>query len=276
MFVEDLDVPDIVKRIVIESGITELYPPQIEAVKTGFLKGENLVLCIPTASGKTLVAEFAMAKSIIERGGKALYLVPLKALASEKYDEFQKWEKAGFKVGITSSDFDSSDAWLEGYDIIVGTNEKLDSLLRHNVRWLCDIRLIVADEVHLINDGSRGPTLEVILSKLKRVNKNAQFLALSATIANANEVADIITRKTGLETRVAVLGHIQRGGSPTAKDRIMASKLGNYAIDILTNGETDKCVCLNNGNPSSFDLSQAIKKKIIDTDKIDNLIKLLT
>ena len=195
MFVEDLDVPDIVKRIVLESGIKELYPPQIEAVKTGFLKGENLVLCIPTASGKTLVAEFAMAKSIIEGGGKVLYLVPLKALASEKYEEFQKWKKAGFKVGITSSDFDSSDAWLESYDIIVGTNEKLDSLFRHNVRWLSDVRLVVADEVHLINDGSRGPTLEVILSKLKRVNKNAQFLALSATIANADEVADWLDAK---------------------------------------------------------------------------------
>ncbi len=195
MFVEDLDVPDIVKKIVLDSGIRELYPPQIEAIKTGFLEGENLVLCIPTASGKTLVAEFAMAKSIIEGSGKALYLVPLKALASEKYEEFRKWEKAGFKVGITSSDFDSSDAWLEGYDIIVGTNEKLDSLLRHNVRWLRTVKLVVADEVHLINDGSRGPTLEVILSKLKRVNKNAQFLALSATIANANEVADWLGAK---------------------------------------------------------------------------------
>ncbi len=195
MFVEDLDVPDIVKKIVLDSGIRELYPPQIEAIKTGFLEGENLVLCIPTASGKTLVAELAMAKRIIEGGGKALYLVPLKALASEKYEEFQKWEKAGFKVGITSSDFDSSDAWLKGYDIIVGTNEKLDSLLRHNTRWLSDVRLVVADEIHLINDGSRGPTLEVILSKLKRINKNAQFLALSATIANANEVTDWLDAK---------------------------------------------------------------------------------
>ncbi len=189
MFVEDLNVPDVVKRIVLDSGVSELYPPQIEAVKTGFLEGENLVLCIPTASGKTLVAELAMAKRIIEGGGKALYLVPLRALASEKYEEFQKWERAGFKVGITSSDFDSSDAWLEGYDIIVGTNEKLDSLLRHRVRWLSDVSLVVADEVHLINDGSRGPTLEVILSKLRRINKNAQFLALSATVANADEVA---------------------------------------------------------------------------------------
>lgn len=106
--------------------------------------------------------------------------------------------------------------------------------------------------------------------------KNSWIIVVSEGKANANEVADIITRKTALETRVTVLGHIQRGGSPTAADRILASKLGNYAIDILKNGETDKCVCLNNGNPSSFDLSQAIKKKIIDTEKIYNLIKMLT
>jgi 6-phosphofructokinase 1 len=106
--------------------------------------------------------------------------------------------------------------------------------------------------------------------------KNSWIIVVSEGKANAKDVADIITRKTGLETRVTVLGHIQRGGSPTATDRILASKLGNHAIDILKSGEKDKCICLKNGNPASFDLSKAIKKKMIDSKKIYNLIKMLT
>ena len=96
-----------------------LYPPQEEAIKKGALNHENLVLAIPTASGKTLVAELAMLKSILNEGGKALYLVPLRALANEKYEEFKKYEQIGVKVAVSTGDYDSSDKWLENYDIIV-------------------------------------------------------------------------------------------------------------------------------------------------------------
>jgi len=108
-----------VKQIFLSQGITSLYPPQEEAIKKGALNHENLVLAIPTASGKTLVAELAMLKSIIEEGGKALYLVPLRALANEKYDEFKKYEQIGVKVAVSTGDYDSSDKWLENYDIII-------------------------------------------------------------------------------------------------------------------------------------------------------------
>ena len=107
------------KKILLSQGITSLYPPQEEAIKKGALNHENLVLAIPTASGKTLVAELAMLKSIIEEGGKALYLVPLRALANEKYDEFKKYEQIGVKVAVSTGDYDSSDKWLENYDIII-------------------------------------------------------------------------------------------------------------------------------------------------------------
>jgi Superfamily II helicase len=64
-------------------GIAELYPPQEAAVEAGVLDGDSLVAAVPTASGKTLIAELAML-SAIERGGTALYIVPLRALASER------------------------------------------------------------------------------------------------------------------------------------------------------------------------------------------------
>jgi len=185
----------VIKTILKNQGIERLYPPQEEAVKAGALNGANLVLAIPTAAGKTLVAELAMTKQILEKGGKALYLVPLRALAAEKYEEFKKYEEAGIKVAISTGDYDSSDPWLANYDIIVVTNEKADSLLRHRAPWIEDITIVVADEIHLINDPSRGPTLEMVLARLSQVNPEAQIIALSATIRNAEEIAEWLNAK---------------------------------------------------------------------------------
>ncbi|MEA2070586.1 MAG: ATP-dependent DNA helicase [Asgard group archaeon] len=190
MKIDELTLPESAITLIQNRGITSLYPPQTKAVKKGLLEGENIVLAIPTASGKTLVAELAMLKTVLEKGGKALYLVPLKALASEKYAEFKEFEELGISVVQSTGDFDSDEFRLGKYDIIICTNERFDSLLRHEVNWIQEIGLIVADEVHLIDDSSRGPTLEVVLARLKNILPQAQLLALSATINNADEIAD--------------------------------------------------------------------------------------
>ena len=196
MKIEDLAIPEPARQVIIKSGITELYPPQEEAIHAGALDGKNLVLASPTASGKTLIAELCALKHILEKDGKVLYLTPLRALASEKYEEFRRYtvlRKADgrkIRVGISTGDYDRSDNWLERYDIIISTNEKADSLLRHRTKWMDEISLIVADEVHLLNDRDRGPTLEVVLARLMQINPNAQLLALSATIRNAEEAAE--------------------------------------------------------------------------------------
>ena len=132
MRVDELLIPDSVKAVVAKAGYETLYPPQEDAIKAGVLDGKNLVLASPTASGKTLVAELAVLKSILEHDGKALYLTPLRALASEKFEDFQKYaeiEKTPgrkVRVAITSGDYDSSDLHLSNYDVIISTNEKAD------------------------------------------------------------------------------------------------------------------------------------------------------
>lgn len=194
--VTQLDLPETARLLYEKEGITQLYPPQAQSIEAGVLQGENAVLAFPTAAGKTLVAELAMLKQVLEKGGKALYLVPLKALASEKYDEFKKFEKLRVRVGISTGDFDQSDSWLGEFDIIIATNEKADSLLRHQVDWIKNVTIVVADEVHLLNESGRGPTLEVALTRLKQVLPAAQFLALSATIKNADEIAQWLKAKT--------------------------------------------------------------------------------
>ncbi|MEM3578977.1 MAG: DEAD/DEAH box helicase [Candidatus Bathyarchaeia archaeon] len=195
MKITELPIPESVKEVVLKSGIVELYPPQEEAVKAGALEGRNLVLASPTASGKTLVAELCALKHVLEGDGKVLYLTPLRALANEKYEEFKKYsvitkpDGKRISVGISTGDYDSSDPWLERYDIIVATNEKVDSLLRHKAKWLDGVSLVVADEVHLLNEVERGPTLEVVLARLMQTNPDIQILALSATINNVEEIA---------------------------------------------------------------------------------------
>ncbi|MCK4433905.1 DEAD/DEAH box helicase [Candidatus Bathyarchaeota archaeon] len=246
MKITDLLMPEAVKQILVKSGLVELYPPQEEAVKAGVLEGRNFVLASPTASGKTLVAEFCALKHLLEKNGKTVYLTPLRALASEKYAEFKKYtsirKSSGerVRIGISTGDYDSNDSWLERYDIIVTTNEKADSLLRHRAKWMDEISLIVADEVHLLNDGERGPTLEVVLARLMQINPDMQILALSATINNVEEIAEWLKagyvttewRPIHLKEGVVLHEEIQFKDGDTRK---IEKKTGNQAINLALN-----------------------------------------
>ena len=175
---------------ILEKEISELRPAQEKSIKKGLLEGKNLLVCTPTASGKTLIAELAALKSIIEKKGKAVYIVPLKALASEKYRDFRKRYEKTAKVALSVGDTDSSDSYLAEYDLIVTTSEKLDSLIRHHAPWLSGIATVIVDEIHLLNDTERGPTLEILITILKKLLKNIQIIGLSATIGNAEELAE--------------------------------------------------------------------------------------
>jgi len=170
-------------------GISTLFPPQKDALETDVLNGTNLVLAIPTSSGKTLVAEICMLKAISEGKGKALYLVPLRALAQEKYVEFKKYESLGITISMSMGDFDSRGTQLSKADIVVLTTERADSIIRHQAEWIRDIGIVIVDEIHLVNDPSRGPTLEMVTAKLKQILPDVQIVALSATISNADEIA---------------------------------------------------------------------------------------
>jgi helicase len=185
MLTSTLPIPEGLRRRYLAGGIVELYPPQAECVQTGMLTGKNLLVSIPTASGKTLIAEMAMHTHIAKKG-KCLYIVPLKALASEKFDEF---EGKGVRVGIATGDFDRRDDALATNDIIVATSEKVDSLLRNRARWIQDISLLVVDEIHLIDSENRGPTLEMVIAKLRYLNPSMQVIGLSATIGNPQLLA---------------------------------------------------------------------------------------
>lgn len=185
------DIKDKIPKALYNSllpDIEELRPSQEKAIKAGLLDRKNLLVCTPTASGKTLIAELAMVKSIIEKGKKAIYIVPLKALASEKFKDFKK-RYPYLQVALSSGDLDTADAYLGEYDLIVCVAEKLDSLIRHHAPWIGSVGVVVVDEIHLLNDAGRGPTLEILLTILRDVLEEVQVIGLSATIGNPEELA---------------------------------------------------------------------------------------
>ncbi len=181
-----LEVYDILKK----KDIGELRPCQAKAIEAGLLESKSLLICTPTASGKTLVAELAFTDAVLKKKTKSIYIVPLKALASEKFKEFKERYSSLMRIAMSIGDIDSTDPYLAEYDLIITTSEKFDSLIRHHASWLSSIGTIIVDEIHLLNDPGRGPTLEIILTILKRTLKNVQVIGLSATIGNPKELAE--------------------------------------------------------------------------------------
>ena len=189
MRLEEVKVPDELIQYIRGKGITELYPPQEQAILAGLLEGKSLVVSSPTASGKTLLALMAAYLKAKVQRKKVVYLAPLRALASEKYAEFSEFSTFGLRTTISTGDYDSSGESLGKADIIVLTNERFDSVMRHRVGWINSVGLFIADEVHLAGSDRRGPTLEMILTKVLHLGLDAQVLALSATISNAGTVS---------------------------------------------------------------------------------------
>lgn len=178
-----------------KQGIPSLRPSQEKSVQAGLFEGNNLLVCTPTASGKTLVGELALLHQLHQhKQALGVYVVPLRALASEKYKEFQK-KYPQYNIALTSGDMDSDDRYLERYDIIITTSEKMDSLIRHQAPWIHNIKVVIIDEIHLLNDGGRGPTLEILITLLKHLQNSIQLIGLSATIGNEQELADWLEAK---------------------------------------------------------------------------------
>ncbi|MBC7107185.1 MAG: DEAD/DEAH box helicase [Methanomassiliicoccales archaeon] len=284
MVLEKLGIPDDVVEILKKDGIVTLYPPQEEALPHA-LAGKNLVLAVPTASGKSLVAYLAALKHVLERGGKVLYIVPLRALATEKYEDLKKFEELGIRVEMSVGDFDTPDPELEKFDIIVATSEKADSLLRHRSRWLERISLVVADEIHLIHDPERGPTLEITLARFRRFNPNIQIIALSATIKNSRELADWLNavhissnwRPVPLKEGVLCEGIIKFTDNTMREIRDRGDVVWSLISDaILTGGQ---CLIFVNTRKSAESLAvryapkmKEILKDRVEIDGLDDLI----
>ena len=238
-------------KIILDSlGYSSLYPPQELALSKGLLESRNLLITTPTASGKTLIAVIAAIKPI-EKGLKVVYLTPLRAIATEKYHYLQVLQNIDIidkriRIRIATSDYDSSGMKVSNADVIILTNEKMDSVIRHGVEWIADVGLFVTDEVHLLGDKERGPTLEMILTKIRKMYPQSQILALSATVANSEDIAkwlgcELIQsnwRPTKLVEGVYEHGTVNMndGSQFKIETSAISSSAIDIAIDSLDNG----------------------------------------
>ena len=174
-----------------------LLPVQALSVEAGLLEGKNQFVVSATATGKTLIGEMAGVQNLLDKKGKMLYLVPLVALANQKYDQFQeRYSKLGLTTSIkigailikTSQRVKMHTS--PGADIIVGTYEGIDHMLRSgNADFLGKIGTVVIDEVHMLEDQERGHRLDGLIGRLRYASPEAQFIYLSATVANPEAYA---------------------------------------------------------------------------------------
>lgn len=241
------------------SGIAEFNPMQEKCLAGGIPEG-NIVVSAPTASGKTLVAEIIALDCVLNKKRKAIYTCPLRALASEHYSEFRrKYSRLGVKAAIATGDFDSGASYLENYDVIFTTYEKLESLLRHNTHWLAEVGLVIVDEIHEI-DSDRGPTIEILLMKLGKIAK-PRILGLSATIPNAGEIAEWLGAKlvesdfrpVKLEEGVFLDGKLDFG---SRTESVSGSSLEALVKDTL--GMKKQCIVFCNTRKLSQSTSQKL------------------
>ena len=202
---------------------------QKEAIKA--LDASNSVLLTaPTSSGKTFVAEYAIEKAL-EESKHLYYTAPIKALCNQKFRDFSNQfgeENVGLLTGDHSIRSDSK--------VLVMTTEVLRNMLYSSRGAPEDLRYVVLDEIHFLEDPYRGAVWEEIILTLP---KNVLIVALSATVSNADELKDWIT---------SVRGNIEK---ITRETRPVPLKGHFFAVEKSRNHQLTRIEILKNGKPNS-------------------------
>ena len=172
-----------------------LFPPQQEVLNNGLLtKPEHCLLNMTTGSGKTFLSEIAI-ESVLEKGYKAIYVTPLRALAAQQFNEFKARFKE-YKVGLFTGETIQNQKTGTGYlksQLMIMTPERLDACMRNwhsHWNWIPDVSLIVIDEFHTLGQGHRGARLEGTITRFIRLNPFVKILGLSATMPNASQLSE--------------------------------------------------------------------------------------
>lgn len=194
--IENLPLP---MKFVDICGVETLMPAQQRAVESGLLYGKDLLIVAATASGKTFIGEMAGLKNYIEKRGRMLFLVPLVALANQKYERFsekyQSIAQTTLMTGVSRVNLPETKPVGNrgsGGGIVVGTYEGVDNILRKGIN-LKNIGTVVIDEIQSLEDPDRGHRLDGLIARLKFIAPKAQFLYLSATIGSPH----ILAKKLG-------------------------------------------------------------------------------
>ncbi|MFJ4530662.1 DEAD/DEAH box helicase [Streptomyces nigrescens] len=166
-------------------------PAQADAVPAILENDGNVLVVAPTGAGKTPVGMVAALKANAQ-GRKAAWLVPQRSLTDELDHELDLWRSNGLSVVRLTGEYAVDAELIRKADIWVATTEKFEAICRTGSLRdaLADVGCLVVDEVHLLGDPGRGPVLEALLARVGEDTGQVRVVGLSATVANADEVAD--------------------------------------------------------------------------------------
>ncbi|MEZ3145289.1 DEAD/DEAH box helicase [Halobaculum sp. MBLA0143] len=178
-----------------DRNVEELWPPQVEALNSGLTEDENFLVVSGAGTGKTLLAELAMVDRSLKQRGCSVFLVPFKPLAREKQESFESSLSGDLQLNVTCSVGDDQvpPRELFGSDVAILTYEKFSYYLRNYSEESNDqIHTVVVDEFQMLGDETRGPTLEIVISKILHSHDDTKLVGLSATASNGGEIAEWI------------------------------------------------------------------------------------
>ncbi len=193
-----------------ERNVFSLLPSQQEALRRSLLDTSKIavVLQMPTSAGKTLIAEFAIVQTCdIFRPAKVVYVAPTRALVTQLVRTLSEDLKPiGIDVAAAGSAFEEDPYELQlllaATGVVVATPEKLDLMFRAQPTWFEDLRLIIIDEAHLLQDHERGVRLELLLANIRRERSEVRLLLLTPFINNASQIATWLGGERGLPITV--------------------------------------------------------------------------
>ncbi|MCL9758779.1 DEAD/DEAH box helicase [Frankia sp. AiPa1] len=167
-----------------------LNPTQAAAAPQ-LLTDAHLLVVAPTGAGKTMIGMLAALRAIVRDGRKAAWLVPQRSLTDELDRELEAWRSSGLRVQRLSGEYVTDVERARHADLWVSTTEKFEAVCRaSSLRTaLADVACLIVDEIHLLGSAGRGPLLEALLARVRGTNSPVRVVGLSATVANADEIA---------------------------------------------------------------------------------------
>lgn len=211
-----------------------LFPSQVALLETGFVQSnDHWLLCSPTGSGKTRMGEWAIERSL-EEGFRAAYIAPLRAIVEERLVDWTS-RYPGIGVGAFTGST-SRNTGPRDERLLLFTPEKLASFLgswKRHLSWLSEINVLIIDEIHLLADANRGPSLECLIGRIERINPFLKIVGLSATLSNAQEIATWMkARLFESNWRPVPISHIvRRFKRPNDKLQMLVEEVQKTASD---------------------------------------------
>ncbi len=153
---------------------------------------DNLLVVAPTGAGKTVIGMAAALRTVVQHRRKSAWLVPQRSLTDELDRELAGWRQQGLRVERLSGEHTVDIERIRRADLWVATTEKFEAICRASAfrDALAEVGSLVVDEIHMLGDSARGPVLEALLARVRDGGTPTRIVGLSATIANAGQIAE--------------------------------------------------------------------------------------